>query len=346
MKKIEEKSQKGFIQIPLLVAIIAGVLVLGSGGYFGVKQYQSYQDRKVEKEKIVMEQKQKEDETAKVQEDAKAAEVENLKREVEELKKSQAKIEGQKSSVQPEKKYTTSEIVSNSKYYIVNILCETPNGYVKASGISLGRDTNGDNMILTNYHVTRSAQTKSAFPPCVVGYQTGSYYYGQPVYYPNIFSQKTMDLIDFSLIQLKDAITNTSTYYYDEQTGQYIKSDYDPIDHEKQRQVFNSSPRFCSRTDLEIGSDLVVLGFPSIGGAGITVTEGIISSEVANSDVYFVSSAKIDQGNSGGGAFIKSSGCIAGMPTFAEVGSIESLGRMINLTKLKQDYLSKIFSSL
>ena len=36
------KNQNGFIQTPLLVAIIAGVLILGGAGYFGAKQYQKY----------------------------------------------------------------------------------------------------------------------------------------------------------------------------------------------------------------------------------------------------------------------------------------------------------------
>ncbi|OHA62858.1 MAG: hypothetical protein A2748_00815 [Candidatus Wildermuthbacteria bacterium RIFCSPHIGHO2_01_FULL_45_20] len=40
------KNQQGFIQIPLLIAIIVGILVLGGGGYYGVKQYQnSLKDR-------------------------------------------------------------------------------------------------------------------------------------------------------------------------------------------------------------------------------------------------------------------------------------------------------------
>ena len=34
------KTQKGFIQIPLLIAIVAGVLVVGGVGYISVKQYQ------------------------------------------------------------------------------------------------------------------------------------------------------------------------------------------------------------------------------------------------------------------------------------------------------------------
>ena len=32
------KNQRGFIQIPILIAIIVGVLVVGGAGYVGVKQ--------------------------------------------------------------------------------------------------------------------------------------------------------------------------------------------------------------------------------------------------------------------------------------------------------------------
>jgi len=42
--------KKGFIQIPILIAIIVGVLAVGGGSYFGVKQYQNYQAI-IEKEK-------------------------------------------------------------------------------------------------------------------------------------------------------------------------------------------------------------------------------------------------------------------------------------------------------
>ena len=37
------KNNKGFIQIPILIAIIAGLLAISGAGYFGVKQYQNYQ---------------------------------------------------------------------------------------------------------------------------------------------------------------------------------------------------------------------------------------------------------------------------------------------------------------
>ena len=45
------KPQKGFIQIPILIAIIVGVVVIGGGGYFGYTQFKSYQIRQAEKEK-------------------------------------------------------------------------------------------------------------------------------------------------------------------------------------------------------------------------------------------------------------------------------------------------------
>ncbi|MFA6136159.1 MAG: hypothetical protein WC705_02270 [Candidatus Paceibacterota bacterium] len=39
------KSQKGFIQIPLLIAIITGILAIGGISYFGVEQYRNYQEK-------------------------------------------------------------------------------------------------------------------------------------------------------------------------------------------------------------------------------------------------------------------------------------------------------------
>ncbi|MBI3335068.1 MAG: hypothetical protein HY001_01040 [Candidatus Portnoybacteria bacterium] len=81
------KDQKGFIQIPLLIAIIAGVLVLGGAGYFGVKQYQNYQTERTE-------QKKQEETTRKAEEEQrqKLQELlEEAKQEIEGLKQEQNK---------------------------------------------------------------------------------------------------------------------------------------------------------------------------------------------------------------------------------------------------------------
>lgn len=77
------KNQKGFIQIPLLIAIIAGVLVLGSGGYWGIQKYKNYQVRKIEQERITQE---KEKEAKKIS-DIQQKLLEQTQMEIETLKK-------------------------------------------------------------------------------------------------------------------------------------------------------------------------------------------------------------------------------------------------------------------
>jgi len=92
-----------------------------------------------------------------------------------------------------------------------------------------------------------------------------------------------------------------------------------------------SSP-ICDTTN--IGDHLSVLGYPGVGGDTLTVTDGIISGFEFNYGVRYVkTSAKIDHGNSGGIA-IEDSGCIIGIPTFVEQGSLESIGRILDLNYL------------
>ena len=70
------------------------------------------------------------------------------------------------------------------------------------------------------------------------------------------------------------------------------------------------------------------MGYPGIGTqGGITATEGIVSG-IENQ--YYVTSAKIDQGNSGGLAVLVKDNCFLGIPTWAKLGVIESLGRIIS----------------
>ncbi len=71
------KNQRGFIQIPILIAIIIGVLAIGGVGYVGVKQYQNH------KTEIAKENSQ-------ATSTPELSEVEKLRQEVEELKKKTA----------------------------------------------------------------------------------------------------------------------------------------------------------------------------------------------------------------------------------------------------------------
>lgn len=85
-----------------------------------------------------------------------------------------------------------------------------------------------------------------------------------------------------------------------------------------------------------LGTPLVILGYPGVGSkSDITVTQGIISGY---DDDFYITDAKIGYGNSGGVAVainIKDkTSCYLGMPTYAEVGEVISLGRILDANSM------------
>ncbi len=79
--------------------------------------------------------------------------------------------------------------------------------------------------------------------------------------------------------------------------------------------------------NVEVGDKVLILGYPKIGSKiGLTVTEGIVSGNDKN---YYITSAKIDKGNSGGAAILVEDDCYLGIPSASVVGQIESLGRIL-----------------
>ena len=97
-----------------------------------------------------------------------------------------------------------------------------------------------------------------------------------------------------------------------------------------------SKKKVCfQQTDIKvnIGDQVVILGYPAIGSpTDITATEGIISGY---DYPYYITSAKIDHGNSGGLAILVKGDCYLGIPTGAAVGSIESLGRILEASVIQ-----------
>jgi S1-C subfamily serine protease len=84
---------------------------------------------------------------------------------------------------------------------------------------------------------------------------------------------------------------------------------------------------FCQENQLSIGDKIMILGYPNNGSqSSITVTQGIISGY---ENEYFVTDGKIDHGNSGGAAVQIENNCYFGIPTAANVGEIESYGRIL-----------------
>jgi hypothetical protein len=71
------------------------------------------------------------------------------------------------------------------------------------------------------------------------------------------------------------------------------------------------------------------LGYPSVGAReGITATDGIISGF---DKPYYITSAKIERGNSGGAAIHVKNNCLLGLPTLVVAGQVESLARILAL---------------
>lgn len=351
----KNKHQVGFIQISTLAVIILGMAIIGG---FGYREYKNYQSEKFANDKLSQElaaNQQRELGETKLELQKLKSENEEDRQKIGELEQKQKDeelkkaIENYQPLIPPIKTYKTSEIVAQNKKYIVYVWCQTSEGSVTGSGIVIGR-ANNSIVVLTNNHVTRYAKTPPAgVPPCVVDAGENGIYYAQPIYYPSIASQEEMALVDFSFLKVTEPIPSGNEIIYDPETGQF--SEGGPSVPRTKLLSFNTFPEICPLSRLKIGEEIAVLGYPAIGGSeflgiptpGLTITEGIISSEVSSFNTYFVSSAKIEQGNSGGGAFLNSSGCLAGMPTFARVGVIESLGRLINLANLKEKYLKYIF---
>lgn len=169
------------------------------------------------------------------------------------------------------------------------------------------------NVAVTNAHVITDS---NGYLPttCTVGvYGLGSrtVQYRQEL---NPFSKYERNGVsyDFAFIQLDDKFLASKT-------GSNIFSP-DPSK--------NAAGKVCPDGDAIVGDKLIVLGYPAIGTVGgITVTEGIVSGLEGD---YYVTSAKIDHGNSGGVAVLMKDDCYLGIPTWAaNNGGFESLGRIL-----------------
>lgn len=135
------RSKHGFIQIPILVAIIVGVFVVGGAGYVGVKQYQSHQQA----QKAIEEAKPQNEQTTSNEQ----SEVEKLRQEVNELKKQQ------KSPTTPKTKGLTldelnappAKTTPQSSASTVNKSKPTPEVVLKESNAAVDAKSQDNNVV-------------------------------------------------------------------------------------------------------------------------------------------------------------------------------------------------------
>lgn len=323
------KNQLGFIKISLLIAIIAGVLVLGGGGYFGVKQYQNY---RAEEEIIALEKEKEAKAVAEAQQKAlKQAqlEIEKLKKESIESKKKQNFLEEQvKTQIEQPKVESQNLSITSTEIapYLIEaplIICHDPDlNMTLGSGSIWNIQGFSSSVIVTNEHVVEE-------PNCVAQTYDGD----------NPLSTYDIRLVDASRW---NSATDISVF-------PLLKKGV------KQDLSSNISKLPLCPTKMSVGSPVVVIGFPAFGVrmvdlynqgflqrvASQIVTNGIISGHDTTVmkpkgklpyQNYFIS-ATVDSGNSGGIAFSKNENglCVLGVPTWLTVGNFQTQGLVQNI---------------
>ena len=250
-----------------------------------------------------------------------------------------------------EEKLSVAEVISKNEKYIVKVICQANDGDVQATGVIVGKDLEGNLIVLTNYHVIENLKKLPNNPPCGISSDNKDwteYYYAEPIFWEEKISKEDMWLIDFAFLEVKVSpkiehvnIDENGNETQGKQTENILSMD--------------KFPNICDTNRLKIGEEVVILGFPSISNVDVpiieftsvfTATEGIISENITSTDYYFNTSAKIDSGNSGGGAFLRNSGCLAGIPTFVVKGNSDSMGKVLNARNIKREFLIKVLDKM
>ncbi len=183
----------------------------------------------------------------------------------------------------------------------VKITCTEPNfeRSMQGSGTIIGNDT-----VLTNFHVG-------------IGYP--EYCFAQRVDNQGLTTDDIY-VLDYSIVENKG---------FDFWTFHIIKDDENT----------NENPipiplRTCTKNQIQIGDKIRIYGFPAASGGNLTITDGLVSGLDTRVDGLYITSAKIDHGNSGGAAVDVSKNCFLGVPTLGLQGDFESYGGILSLHKI------------
>lgn len=241
------------------------------------------------------------------------SEINNLRKEIENLKNQKSEtIIKEVVKETPKSNLDLATIISRWRQDVAYIECNWPytnsQGYLTKSGSGLFWNAGENNyFILSNLHVV-TEETAGLPEYCTVqipGDNNIVTIPGKDIYK---VSKEGSAPIDASLIIIKNP------------TIHMINSPATDWSHMGCLGVLNNA---------YLGDQVVILGYPGIGSqTDITATEGIVSGFEGN---YYITSAKVEHGNSGGVAILVKNNCYLGIPTFAEVGQVESLARILDI---------------
>ena len=337
------KTQKGFIQIPLLIAIIVSVIAvsIATTGVVLYKQgrltsfvdnisllFEKTEDveeisqQEQELERARLEAEKDEDERLKAEQEAQR--IAELEQKIEKLEKNQKleELQEEYDNLFPEKK-ENSEIITADDLdtilrYVGSIVCSGGNKVTNGSAsVWVVNWDWGNNLALTNAHMFPSSTSLW----CLVTFDyLGTY----NVNVDQIPSISLNDFVDFAFLEIESVASGGESTSVPVAS---LSSELVYIPH-------------CPKA-MSLGLPVAVIGYPigamSQGGvSNKAVTTGIISSYDSTPswswngypDVNYFVSAKIDEGNSGGLAISKYNGelCILGIPTWVKEGRFENMG--------------------
>jgi Trypsin-like peptidase domain/zinc-ribbon domain len=323
LKNLYNKIRKSKIDISThKFGFYALILFLLIGGFFIFKLYSSTQEQLQKTQNELISLKESTNEAISAQKKLIEQQGENLSKQDEALKKSQANETLLRAALNNAEKTrdNVSNVSSNNSLLseiapsIVKIFCLSDaysETIQQGSGI-LYKAAAGNYYVQTNLHVVDTDDGSTS--KCAIAiYPDYSVSYNYLLFNSQSykFYNKNLD-IAFITPQLISDNSHAGTL---NDLARYARDE-------------NKSPNCES---VNIGDHLSILGYPGVGGDTLTITDGIVSGfEFYSGSRYIKTSAKIEHGNSGGIA-IKDSGCVAGIPTFVESGSVESIGRILDL---------------
>jgi S1-C subfamily serine protease len=321
------KNQKGFAKTSIILAIIAGILILGGVSYFS---FRYVENKPTEIPQIT---------TIQATSTSDTSEIDQLKQEVEQLKTQV----GTTPTSTPKPSSNTNTTVSQ------DISAADLQPYLDTVGVVNCFDADNNEQIgtavlykngelLTNWHVIDGMETclfvndkfiNPKYTPTSNNYRPGAYILDLTnAYRPD--EQLDFAIVPFSRNENGKAIAEENGAPSDE----YLE--VNQLDYKA------GTMTRCSEK-AAIGTPVAIIGYPASSinleqwAPPESVTTGIISGYEASyqSNNYLVS-AKVDHGNSGGLALGKENGkiCFLGIPTWVVTGEVESTGIVQNIRNL------------
>ncbi len=212
---------------------------------------------------------------------------------------------------------------------VVNVLCDS--GDDKISGGS-GTIITTEGIVLTNSHIIPQNEENILTPDegCLVilpNQQTGQpeeIYWAKPIVIPGL-----SDDYDLAYLEIYDAFVDEDGEVRGRYPRTFTSIFADEYKHDD----------ICQFRKNKLGDPIRIFGYPQTsGGFYLTITDGVISS--FSDEGVILTSAKIDEGNSGGLA-VDQKGCMVGVPVAVSEGKYQNLGVIIS-TDLILEFSDKL----